>query len=155
MVDLQSALASPPFQLALLAAYAGTNEEVTANVTFTFSNHTDTASAADVARSIVAANADLVAASDYAWNHATLCEALDLVSAAGTTLPPILLGGPNCTGRAGVAMLERYPIVSALVVGEGEPAFRDICESLVDSPAKTPFVRARNCRFRDRSRRLG
>ena len=151
LLDLKSDLPSPPFQLGLLASYAKTNPEVDANVSFTFSEHPSTDSAEHIARTVVAAEADLVAVSHYAWNHSQLCRTLDLLSSAGTNLPRIVLGGANCAGRFGATMLRRYPIISALVEGEGEPAFKDICESLADSPAKNPFLTARNTRFRSRT----
>ena len=46
-------------------------------------------------------------------------------------------------------MMKKYPIISAMVQAEGEPAFRDICTALVDSPSKDPFVNSRNCAIRN------
>ena len=64
-------------------------------------------------------------------------------------MPRIVLGGPNSEGAFGAEMMRRYPIISAMVQAEGEPAFRDICTALVDSPSKDPFVNSRNCAIRN------
>lgn len=151
MADLKSELASSPYQLGLLAAYALAEAEVAKNVKITFSSHPQKQPAEKIAETILAVEADLVAMSNYAWNYKKMCQLLDTLSRTGTRLPRIVLGGPNCAGRFGANMLRQYPIVSAIVEGEGEPAFRDICAALIDSPTKDPFLTARNCRIRDQA----
>src|SRR5258708_5343240 len=149
LVDLKSDLSSPPYQLGLIAAYALREEEVTHNVIFTFSNHSQKQPVEEVAKSILAGKPEIVAISNYSWNYKKICKVFDLLVLSGAPLPRIVLGGPNCAGKFGADMMRRYAVISALVEGEGEPAFRDICVALTDSPAKDPFVNSRNCRIRD------
>jgi radical SAM superfamily enzyme YgiQ (UPF0313 family) len=146
--DLQSDLKSPPYQLGLLAAYASVEEEVAKTVDFIFGTHPKEQQAGQIAQSIMTAEPDLVAMSNYAWNYKKICEVLGLLAAADTP-PRVLLGGPNCAGRFGAEMMRRYPVISAMVEGEGEPAFHDICTSLAEDPGQDPFLSARNCRLRD------
>ena len=145
MVDLKSYYPSPAYQLGLLAAYAMLEEEVKKNVKFTFTEHPREQPATEIANIVLAANADLVAVSNYAWNYKKICEIVDLLAASQLRLPRIVLGGSNSAGTFGVDMMKRYPMISAMVEGEGEPAFRDICSSLVDSPNQEPFINSCNC----------
>ena len=149
MADLKSYYPSPGYQLGLLAAYASLEEEVNRNVRFTFTEHPREQPAEEIARAIMGANADLLAVSNYAWNYKKISEILEILGSLQAAPPRILLGGPNSEGTFGDDMMKRYPIISAMVQGEGEPAFRDICSSLVDSPAKDPFVNSRNCVVRN------
>lgn len=149
MLDLKSYYPSPPYQLGLLVAYVCKQKAIKDNIEFVFSEHLREAPVAKVAQAIFAAEADLLAISNYAWNHKKICDTLDILVASGQKMPRILLGGPNCSGQVGEEMLKQYPIVSALVEGEGEPAFADICTSLVDNPEEDPFLNARNCTLRD------
>ncbi len=148
MLDLKSYYPSPPYQLGLLVAYACTQKNVKANIDFVFSEHGRETPASKVAAAIFEAKADLIAISNYAWNHKKICDTLDILTASNTDLPYILLGGPNCSGQLGEEMLAQYPIVSALVEGEGEPAFADICQALLEEPEKDPFHSSRNCTIR-------
>jgi radical SAM superfamily enzyme YgiQ (UPF0313 family) len=148
MIDLKSDLHSQPYQLGLITAYAMAEEEVRKNIEFTFSYHPQQQPAPEIAKVILAANAELVAMSNYAWNYKKLCQVLKILEHSGERLPRIVLGGSNCAGRFGANMMKQYPIISALVEGEGEPAFRDICARLADSPSKNPFINSRNCRSR-------
>ena len=149
MLDLKSYYPSPAYQLGLLAAYAAKEPEVGKKVKFTFLEFSREKSAIEIAEAVLGAGADLVCASNYAWNYKKICGVLQLLVNSGARLPRILLGGPNSPGSFGSSMMIRYPIISAMVEGEGEPAFRDICCSLVDSPQRDLFARARNCVFRD------
>lgn len=148
LIDLKSYYPSPPFQLGLLAAYSLQEEEVRKNLEFIFSSHPREQPATEIAEAILASESEVIGMSNYAWNYRKICQILDLLTAADVRLPRIVLGGPNSAGEMGIEMLGRYPIISALVEGEGEPAFRDIASSLVDSPEKDPFVSARNCLYR-------
>ncbi len=148
MLDLKSYYPSPAYQLGLLAAYASLEEEVKNNVKFTFTEHPREQRAEENVKTILASEADLVCASNYAWNYLKICEILDCLAASQAELPRFLLGGPNSAGTFGEEVMKRYPAVSAMVEGEGEPAFRDICASLVDSPSKDPFLDSRNCLVR-------
>lgn len=145
MLDLKSYYPSPPYQLGLLVAYACTDAAVKSNIEFTFSEHHRESVASEVADAILEAKADLVAISDYAWNHKKICDTLNILKATNNQLPLILLGGPNCSGKLGDEILSEYPMVSALVDGEGEPAFLDICQALVTQPDQNPFAESRNC----------
>jgi radical SAM superfamily enzyme YgiQ (UPF0313 family) len=148
MLDLKSYYPSPALQLGLLVSYACVEEEVRDNVRFTFSEHPREQSAEEIARLILDSDADLVGASNYAWNYKKICRILELLEGSGRDLPRIVLGGPNSSGEFGAAMMRRHPAISAMVDGEGEPAFRDILSNLVDSPARAPFDGARNCVLR-------
>lgn len=148
MLDLKSYYPSPAYQMGLMVAYAQKQPEVRNNVEFVFSEHSREQPAKQIAQAVMAANADLVAISNYAWNHKKICDTLDIIAASGAKPPRILLGGPNCSGKVGEAMLEQYAMVEALVEGEGEPAFQDICLNLVDSPTQDIFASARNCTVR-------
>jgi radical SAM superfamily enzyme YgiQ (UPF0313 family) len=154
MVDLKSDLFSPPYQFGLLVAYAMKEPEVANNIKFTFSNHAQKQPVESVAEAILAAAPDLVAMSSYSWNYKKMGQLFDLLSQSEAPLPWIVLGGPNCAGRFGDKMMQQHPIISALVEGEGEPAFRDICASLVDTPMRNPFLGARNCRTKDEAGNL-
>lgn len=149
MLDLKSYYPSPAYQLGLLVAYATKEPEVKANMSFSFQEFARTRAAAEIADSILSSKPDVVCASNYAWNYKKICDVLDLLVASGNKLPRILLGGPNSPGSFGAKMMEKYSAISAMVEGEGEPAFRDICMSLVDSPERNPFLSARNCAYRD------
>lgn len=145
MLDLKSYYSSPAYQLGLMASYACQEDEIKKSMDFTFSEHPRDQPAEEIAEMVISSNADLVAASNYAWNYKKICQLLEILTETPRRPRWILLGGPNCAGQFGDDMLRRYPILSALVEGEGEPAFRDICSSLVDSPVKDPFVGSRNC----------
>jgi len=151
MLDLKSYYPSPAYQLGLLVAYARTEPEVRSAMDFSFLEFSRQRPAQDIAKAVLDSDADLVCASNYAWNYKKICEVLDLLVASGRPVPRILLGGPNSPGAFGENMMKKYPMLSALVEGEGEPAFKDICCSLVDSPEKNPFAGARNCVYRDES----
>ncbi|MFT5165471.1 MAG: radical SAM superfamily enzyme YgiQ (UPF0313 family) [Saprospiraceae bacterium] len=151
MLDLKSYYPSPPYQLGLLVAYACAQKKIKENMEFVFSEHNRETPASEVAEAVFKAEADMIAISDYAWNHKKICDTLNLLAKAKTKLPLIVLGGPNCSGKLGEVILAQYPIVAALVEGEGEPAFADICASLVDNPQKNPFSEARNCTIRGES----
>ena len=151
MLDLKSFYDSPAYQLGLLAAYASTEPEVKKNMKFDFLEFPRDRPAEEVVDAIFNNEADLICASNYAWNYKKICGVLDLLAKSGRKLPRIVLGGPNSPGAFGASLLSKYPFVSGLVEGEGEPAFRDICSSLVDSPEKDPLVASRNCVYRDES----
>jgi len=148
MLDLKSYYPSQAYQLALLIAYARLEEEVKKNVKFTITEHPRQQSAQKIVDTIMSSGADLITASNYAWNYRKICEIMEILTKSQAKLPKILLGGPNSEGTFGENMMKQYPIISAMVVGEGEPAFRDICFSLVDSPSKDPFIHSRNCVIR-------
>jgi radical SAM superfamily enzyme YgiQ (UPF0313 family) len=145
LLDLKTYYPSPAYQLGLMVEYARLEPEVRESVEFTISEHPRREPGRDIARTVLESGADLVAASNYAWTYKRLHEMLDVTDAAGARAPRILLGGPNSSGEFGAAMMRRHPSISAMVEGEGEPAFRDICSALVDSPRRDPFATARNC----------
>jgi len=151
MLDLKSYYPSPPYQLGLMVAYAQTIAQVKEGIEFVFSEHAREVPPAKIAQEVYEAQADMIAISDYAWNHKKLCDTLDILISYDKPLPRILIGGPNCTGKLGENMLKKYSVVSALVEGEGEPAFLDICKSLVTNPSADPFVQSRNCVFRGKN----
>lgn len=149
LLDLKTYYPSPPYQLGLVAEYARLEPEVRRRVEFVFHAEPRRRTAREIAAAILAADADLVGISSYAWTHERITAVLGILERSGERLPRIVLGGPNSSGRFGDDVLLRHPAVSALVEGEGEPAFRDVCASLADDPARDPFARARNCVVRD------
>lgn len=149
LLDLKTYYPSPPYQLGLLVEYARLEHGVRRNVDFVFHAATRDDPPRQVARAILDARCDLVAASSYAWTHERLAATLDALEAADVPLPRIVLGGPNASGRFGEQILHRHRSVSALVEGEGEPAFRDVCAALAGDPTGDPFGRARNCVVRE------
>src|SRR5215471_1379823 len=132
LLDLKAYYASPPYQLGLLVEFARLEPEVRRCAEFAFYEAPRARPARDIARAILDQNPALVALSDYAWTHEKVCAILQLLAESGRPLPRIVVGGPNSSGSFGDAMLDRHRSISALVEGEGEPAFRDICASIVD-----------------------
>jgi radical SAM superfamily enzyme YgiQ (UPF0313 family) len=149
MVDLKSYYPSPAYQLGLLAAYAAKDPEVAKSLKFTFLEFGRDKPARDIAEAIFASGADLICASNYAWNYKKICAVLDLMMHSDRKMPKIVLGGPNSPGAFGADTMLKYPIISAMVEGEGEPAFHDIFTAMVGSPTQDPFAQARNCVIRD------
>lgn len=145
LVDLKSYYRSPAYQLGLLVAYARTNPEVKASISFVFTEHQRKEKAMSIAQTIIDTDADLVAISNYAWNHKKIVGILETLEARGGPYPRIVLGGPNSAGQFGIDMFKQYPSIAAMVEGEGEPAFKDICTNLVANPKGDPFLNARNC----------
>jgi radical SAM superfamily enzyme YgiQ (UPF0313 family) len=148
MLDLKSYYPSPAYQLALLVAYAQVDPDVRKGAEFVFTEHPRHQPAQEIAATVLETGADLVCMSNYAWTHKKVCQLLDVLTRAGVALPRILVGGPSCAGPSGDELLSRYPMVSALVDGEGEPAFLDICRAVVGDPGSDPFAAARNCAVR-------
>jgi len=149
MLDLKSNLHSQPYQMGLVVAYALADPEVAKNVEFVFSNHYAEQPAEEIAEIVSTASPEMLAMSSYVWNHVKIRNVLAILGRSGRELPRIVVGGANCAGKCGVEMMAESPIISAIVDGEGEPAFRDIALSLADSPTKDPFANARNCRSRE------
>jgi radical SAM superfamily enzyme YgiQ (UPF0313 family) len=149
LLDLKTYYPSPPYQLGLLVEYARLDAAVRRNVDFVFHAAPRERTPRELAYAILSADCDLVALSSYAWSHERIAATLELLEHADARLPWIVLGGPNASGRFGEQILQRHRSVSALVEGEGEPAFRDICTRLVDDPTRDPFAGARNCVVRD------
>lgn len=149
LLDLKTYYRSPPYQLGLLVEYARLEPDVRRGVEFVFHAEPREREPREIARAILAAQADLVALSTYAWSHERIAATLEVLAHSGEPLPRIVLGGPNASGRFAEEILARHAPVSALVEGEGEPAFRDICLALTADPERDPFARARNCVVRD------
>jgi radical SAM superfamily enzyme YgiQ (UPF0313 family) len=134
-----------------MVEYARLDHDVAHGVEFVLAEQPRRAPARDVAAAILAADADLVAISNYAWTYRRICDALDVLERSGAKLPRILLGGPNSSGAFGADLMRRHRSISAMVEGEGEPAFRDVCAALASSLDADPFAAARNCVVRDES----
>ncbi|MBY0280270.1 radical SAM protein [Candidatus Binatia bacterium] len=149
LLDLKAYYPSPPYQMGLLVEYARLERAVRRRVDFVFHAATRDHPPRDVARAVLDARCDLLAVSSYAWTHERLAATLAALESADAPLPRIVVGGPNASGRFGAEILRRHRSVSALVEGEGEPAFRDVCAALAGDPAGDPFVQARNCVMRD------
>ncbi|MEM9916853.1 MAG: radical SAM protein [Bacteroidota bacterium] len=145
MLDLKSYYNSPAYQLGLLVAYACTEEVVKERINFRFSEHPRPQPAQEIAEKILDLQVDVVAMSNYSWNYKKICGILDYLTSCGRPLPYIIIGGPNSAGSFGEDMMKEYPIISVMIEGEGEPAFKDICLSLATDPDKDPFMDSRNC----------
>jgi radical SAM superfamily enzyme YgiQ (UPF0313 family) len=145
LLDLKSYYPSPPFQLGLLASYANTDDSVRESIEFRFAEYSRDVGLEQICQEVLDSGAHLIAASNYAWNAGRLEGLLDLLSGQKSERPWVVLGGPNCTGDYGRKLLQDFPVVSAVVQGEGEPAILDICRSLVREPEQNPFQESRNC----------
>lgn len=145
LLDLKSYYPSPPYQLALLVAYACKESRVKDKIDFQFLEYSRESSVNDIYTEVLEAKADLIAISDYSWNHKKICDLLRLMS-EDENLPKILLGGPTCSGKLGEEILSEFNNISVLV--EGEPAFADICHSMVENPTRNPFINFINCTVR-------
>ena len=79
----------------------------------------------DILQDIYKKKPDLVAFSCYIWNIRQIKE---LVKELGKVLPkvPIWLGGPESSYDA-KELLENYPQVTGILVGEGEESFYELC----------------------------
>jgi radical SAM superfamily enzyme YgiQ (UPF0313 family) len=145
LLDLKTYYPSPPYQFGLMVEYARLEPEVRNNAEFVFAELPRDRPAEDIARTVLDSGADLVAASNYAWSYKRICDTLTILEGADVALPRILLGGPNSSGDFGLDLMRRHRSISAMVEGEGEPAFRDICSALVDGVARDLFAGSRNC----------
>ena len=117
----------------------------------------------EIAASVVKESPDLLCTTLYLFNHAFVMDILQRVH----TLAPhihIAAGGPQCTEENALSLLEKYPFLSTVFVGEGEeffpgflrdfpekreekrvlpPAGRGIYKNWVSSPypCESPFFR--------------
>ena len=148
MMDLKSYYSSPAYQMGLMVAYAQTEEVVKENIEFVFTEHPRVQPAEEIAEKILEVSPDLIAMSNYSWNYKKICGILNYLTDCGKPLPKILIGGPNSAGTFGVEMMKEFPIISCMVEGEGEPAFKDICMSMVADAKRDPFLHSRNCLVR-------
>ena len=69
LLDLKSYYPSPPYQLALLVAYACKERRVKDKIDFQFLEYSRESSVNDIYTEVLEAKADLIAISDYSWNH--------------------------------------------------------------------------------------
>jgi radical SAM superfamily enzyme YgiQ (UPF0313 family) len=150
LLDFKSYYESPPLNLGLLVAAAGRDENVRRNMEFSIFEIPRRDPVESAIAALASRKPDLVGISCYAWNYKKIKDLLDKLSAPGLKLPPIVMGGPNSAGSFGDELLRRYPILSAVIEGEGEPAFTDICRSLTGDPGGEHF-HGRNCAWRDAS----
>lgn len=83
----------------------------------------------DVLADIYQRKPDVIGLSCYIWN---IEQMLELVTELGKLMPqvPIWLGGPEVTYDA-PKLLEKYPTVAGIMVGEGEETFRQLLECYV------------------------
>ena len=84
----------------------------------------------DVLADIYQRKPDVIGLSCYIWN---IEQMLELVTELGKLMPqvPIWLGGPEVTYDA-PKLLEKYPTVAGIMVGEGEETFRQLLECYVN-----------------------
>ncbi len=144
LLDLKGYYGSAPYQLGLLIAAARLEPGVADGIEFVISAHAREAPVETIVARVEEEQGDLVAASCYAWNHRKLVQVLEELRRRGSSPRHLVFGGPSTTGSFGEALLEGHANLSAVVEGEGEPAFRDICRELVADGSANPFLGARN-----------
>ncbi len=109
-----------------LRAYAGVALKEHVEIAEYTINHAFT----DVLADIYQRKPDVIGLSCYIWN---IEQMLELVTELGKLMPqvPIWLGGPEVTYDA-PKLLEKYPTVSGIMVGEGEETFCQLLECYVN-----------------------
>src|SRR5262249_49904059 len=84
----------------------------------------------EIARRLLAADADVIGLSCYVWNLTTLMEVVRIVKARRPQTT-IVLGGPE-VGPLAMSVLDAFPDVDVIVKSEGEVPFAEIVERLSD-----------------------
>lgn len=109
-----------------LRAYAGEELQEHVEIAEYTINHAFT----DVLADIYQRKPDVIGLSCYIWN---IEQILELVTELGKLLPqvPIWLGGPEVTYDA-PKLLEKYSVVTGIMVGEGEETFRQLLDCYVN-----------------------
>lgn len=109
-----------------LRAYAGEQLQEHVEIAEYTINHSLT----DVLADIYKRKPDVIGLSCYIWNIEMM---LDLVKELGKLLPwvPIWLGGPEVTYDA-PKLLEKYPEITGVMIGEGEETFRELLQCYVE-----------------------
>jgi len=109
-----------------LRAYAG--EQLQEHVEI--AEYTINNSLTDILANIYKRKPDAIGLSCYIWNIEMM---LELVKELGKLLPqvPIWLGGPEVTYDA-PKLLEKYPEITGVMIGEGEATFRELLECYVN-----------------------
>ncbi len=109
-----------------LRAYAGEQLQEHVEIAEYTINHSLT----DVLADIYKRKPDVIGLSCYIWNIEMM---LDLVRELGKLMPqvPIWLGGPEVTYDA-PKLLEKYPEVTGVMIGEGEATFRELLDCYVN-----------------------
>ena len=109
-----------------LRAYAG--EQLQEHVEI--AEYTINNSLTDILADIYKRKPDAIGLSCYIWNIEMM---LELVKELGKLLPqvPIWLGGPEVTYDA-PKLLEKYPEITGVMIGEGEATFRELLECYVN-----------------------
>ena len=109
-----------------LRAYVGEELQEHVEIAEYTINHAFT----DVLADIYQRKPDVIGLSCYIWN---IEQMLELVTELGKLMPqvPIWLGGPEVTYDA-PKLLEKYPGVTGVMVGEGEETFKQLLECYVN-----------------------
>ena len=110
-----------------LRAYAGEGLQEHVEIAEYTINHSMT----DVLADIYKRKPDAIGLSCYIWNIEMM---LDLVKELGKLLPdvPIWMGGPEVTYDA-PKLLEKYPEITGVMIGEGEETFRELLKRYVNN----------------------
>jgi len=85
----------------------------------------------EIARRLLAMEADVIGLSCYVWNVTTLMEVVKIVKARRPQTP-IVLGGPE-VGPVAMSVLDAFPDVDVIVKSEGEVPFAEIVECVTDA----------------------
>lgn len=109
-----------------LRAYAG--EELQEQVEL--ANYTINQSTSDILADIYKRKPDVIGFSCYIWN---ITMVLEIVAELHKLRPelPIWLGGPEVSFDA-PGLLEEYPMITGVMIGEGEETFKELLEYYVD-----------------------
>jgi radical SAM superfamily enzyme YgiQ (UPF0313 family) len=122
----------PSLALRLLKANLGNHEERAKILEFTLRQSLE-----EKTRAIIAAAPRILAVSVSIWNHKATLELLRGLNYQGTE-PQVILGGPEVSFLPKDAELFRY--AHWVIRGEGESAFRELCEALLgEEPAALPL----------------
>ena len=105
-----------------LRAYAGSNLQEHIELT----EYTINQSFSDILADIYKRKPDVIGFSCYIWNITLV---LDLIPELHKLLPevPIWLGGPEVSFDA-PKLLEKYPMITGVMIGEGEETFRELLQ---------------------------
>ena len=119
----------PSLSLRLLKANLGCLEEACEIIEFALRQPL-----AEILQPILAARARILGISVSIWNHTAAIELLKELEKAwadGGTKPVVVLGGPEVSHLPAEAEIFRY--ADYVIRGEGETAFRTLCEDILQS----------------------
>lgn len=120
-----------------LKAYANTNSEIKehTNIHVDFYDaliNPETNEIDFIVRKIYSRKPDLLCFSTYCWNIANIIKIADTFKRINPNLP-IVLGGPEVSGRAAWYLQSYVGVIDFVIAGEGEIGFRDFLKFMLGS----------------------